>query len=191
MTCSTCPWTGNKAVCAACKASDGAQVAARFNPVASPEAVSGPKRGKEVSRQEGGGRKGPLGANGGLWEPVVSILPMGKPRMTQRDKWKKRPSVVRYREYADELRRQLGQIPAGIGSLSWRAYFPLPTSWSKKKKAEMQGQPHLSKPDRDNIDKGILDALFPNGDSHVYRGSVLKLWDDGKGPRIEFEIREL
>ena len=35
--------------------------------------------------------------------------PMGKPRMTQRDKWQKRPVVVRYRQY---LRRP----PCGLHS---------------------------------------------------------------------------
>ena len=32
------------------------------------------------------------------------IIPLGKPRMTQRDKWAKRPAVLRYRAFKDECR---------------------------------------------------------------------------------------
>jgi Holliday junction resolvase RusA-like endonuclease len=51
------------------------------------------------------------------------------------------------------------------------------------------GQPHRAKPDRDNIDKAILDALFPD-DSVVAEGYLCKLWDDGKGARIEIEMED-
>lgn len=32
------------------------------------------------------------------------IVPVPKPRMTQRDKWQKRPAVMRYRAFCDEVR---------------------------------------------------------------------------------------
>ena len=40
-----------------------------------------------------------------------------------------------------------------------KAYFKVPTSLSKKKKAELFGEPCLKKPDADNIAKILLDAL--------------------------------
>lgn len=43
---------------------------------------------------------------------------------------------------------------------------------------------HRAKPDRDNIDKALLDALF-NDDSGIASGLIEKRWDDGNGPRIE------
>ena len=35
---------------------------------------------------------------------VYDITPMGKSRMTRADKWKKRPEVLRYRAFCDEVR---------------------------------------------------------------------------------------
>lgn len=117
---------------------------------------------------------------------VIMVDPMGKPRMTQRDKWAKRPNVVRYREYADILRAHYAGSLSPV-SVSWTAYFTMPDNWSKKKKAAHLGKPHRAKPDRDNIDKGILDALFAR-DECVAAGTLRKFWDDGHGARIELEV---
>ena len=35
----------------------------------------------------------------------IKIIPRAKPRMTRADTWKKRPCVVKYWAYKDELRR--------------------------------------------------------------------------------------
>jgi Holliday junction resolvase RusA-like endonuclease len=129
-------------------------------------------------------RKGAGIAPGSAFRFVIRITPMGKPRMTRRDKWKKRPTVVRYRAYADALRAACEGRPLAPLAVSWQAYFPLPASWSKAKKEASRGQPHRSKPDRDNIDKGILDALWDK-DQCVALGSLSKFWDDGGGARIE------
>lgn len=117
---------------------------------------------------------------------IIPGNPIPKPRMTRRDRWKQRPCVLRYRAYADRLREHVGQV-ACTGTVDWVAYFAMPKSWSKKKKAEHQGEPHQQRPDRDNIDKGILDALFGD-DSHVWDGRMQKYWDDGNGPRLELWI---
>lgn len=118
---------------------------------------------------------------------TILITPMGKPRMTRRDKWATRECVMIYREYCDEIRHQVGSVPQDSGVVNWTAYFPLPRSWSNRKKESHRGQPHRQKPDRDNVDKGILDALFAE-DSGIHSGTLIKLWDDGNGPRIELEI---
>lgn len=39
------------------------------------------------------------------------------------------------------------------------AIFATPTSWSKRRRAEMQGQFHIQKPDGDNVMKSIKDGL--------------------------------
>ena len=119
---------------------------------------------------------------------TVKITPLGKPRQTRADKWKKRPCVMRYRAFADEIRRQVGKVPDDAECVSWVAYLPMPEkSWSKKKRDALRGQLHRQKPDRDNIDKAILDALFKD-DSGIAAGTLCKRWDDGGGPRIELEI---
>lgn len=118
---------------------------------------------------------------------VVAIEPIGKPRMTRRDVWKKRPAVIKYRAFCDELRlnaKHLSNNFRQYGVISWVAYFSMPPSWSQKKKADMKGKPHRQRPDRDNVDKAILDALFPE-DSSVWSGYLEKRWDDGNGARIE------
>jgi Holliday junction resolvase RusA-like endonuclease len=71
-----------------------------------------------------------------------------------------------------------------------KAYFQIPKSWSKKKQAAaMAGQIwHTTKPDKDNIEKAVCDAL--NGilykdDSQVVRGISEKLYGI---PRVEVEV---
>ena len=121
---------------------------------------------------------------------TLHVTPMGKPRMTQQDKWKKRPCVMRYRAFADEIRRQAsGKIPDDINNLSWVAYLPIPKTIKKAEKVARAGALHLMKPDRDNIDKAILDALFKE-DSGIAIGTLEKRWDDGSGPRIELSWNE-
>jgi Holliday junction resolvase RusA-like endonuclease len=118
---------------------------------------------------------------------TIPGAPMGKPRMTQRDKWAKRECVMRYRDWADSARSCISPALSArlpdCQRLDWVAYLPIPPSWSKRKQAELAGKPHRAKPDRDNIDKAVLDALLTQ-DSGVHSGTIAKLWDDGKGPRL-------
>lgn len=124
----------------------------------------------------------------GTWRFVIPGAPMGKPRMTNRDRWAKRPAVQRYWIWKDHAK---SCAPKGMTDspliVSWTAYIPIPKSWSPKKRVVYEGTLHQSKPDRDNIDKGILDALF-SSDACVAGGTIIKRWDDGKGPRIEIEV---
>ena len=105
---------------------------------------------------------------------IVWITPMGKPRMTQRDRWKGRPVVQRYNEFKDQLRAELPgyELP---GNLSLVFYIPMPKSWSKKKRDLTEGQPHTAKPDIDNLAKAFMDA-FKTDDSHVYALYAEKVW---------------
>lgn len=121
---------------------------------------------------------------------IIYIEPMGKPRMTQRDKWNKRSVTSKYWAYKDKILAEIYKNNINwenVVGLSWTAYFTIPRSWSKKKKRESRGQLHLQTPDRDNIDKGILDAIFKN-DSHIATGTIEKRWADNNNPRIELEF---
>lgn len=104
----------------------------------------------------------------------LEITPVGKPRMTQRDKWKVRAPVLRYRNYCDALRLNMPGYEL-TEELILSFYIPMPASWSKKKKAEMYGKPHDQKPDIDNLAKGFMDA-FKSEDKHVYRLNCVKWW---------------
>lgn len=127
--------------------------------------------------------------------------PIGKPRMTQADKWKKRPAVLAYRAWADKARLELfrevpfgldaqHKLPTGLYDVSWLAYVGMADSWSAKKKARLKDMLHFGKPDRDNIDKALLDSIFAD-DRGVCAGRITKRWDDGQGPRLVVTITPL
>ncbi len=103
--------------------------------------------------------------------------PMGKPRMTQRDRWKKRPVVLRYHDYCDRIREAAPTLVdhVDVYAVDVIAHMPMPASWPKKKKAAMDGQMCRGKPDWDNIGKAVCDALFEE-DSGIADGRTRKFW---------------
>jgi len=106
---------------------------------------------------------------------IYNITPIPKPRMTQRDKWAKRPIVLRYFAYRDEVRLKGVELP----ECNYHVIFvlPMPKSWSKKKKLIHKGQAHQQTPDKDNLEKALLDAVYKD-DSKVWDGRVTKVWGD-------------
>jgi len=101
--------------------------------------------------------------------------PIAKPRMTQRDKWAKRPVVLRYREYCDRLRELAGELPSGPVRVTMLFGVAMPKSWSRGKRAATVNHEHTQKPDIDNLAKGVLDALFKD-DSAVWNIAASKGW---------------
>jgi Holliday junction resolvase RusA-like endonuclease len=80
---------------------------------------------------------------------------------------------------ANGLERSFGENSLKVESVSWTARFVPPPSWSRKRRDAAIGKTHRSKPDRDNIDKAVLDCLFPNGkggDSGIGPGYLDKVW---------------
>ena len=130
-----------------------------------------------------------------IYKFTVEHQPMGAPRMTRRDKWKQRDCVVRYRAFKDAIRLEFMRLRhcplpgENVLSLSWVATFEPPQSWSKKRKAEAIGELHRSKPDRDNIDKAVLDALFED-DSGIAAGHIEKRWGVAAKIEIVIEVRQ-
>ncbi len=105
------------------------------------------------------------------------IDPVGKPRQTQSDKWRERPAVVRYREFADELRAWAERVRFHLpeSRCTIRFDLPMPDSWSKAKRAAMGGEPHQQRPDVDNLTKAVFDALLAE-DCRVWHVSIEKRW---------------
>jgi len=107
--------------------------------------------------------------------------PLGKPRQTQRDRWKNRECVVRYHRWADVLR--VASVRGMIQGLpvDWPvrvdilATFRHPASWRPSRKAQESRAPHHSKPDVDNIAKAVLDALFVRDEGIAWL-TVRKRW---------------
>lgn len=121
------------------------------------------------------------------------ITPMGKPRMTQQDRWKKRPCVLRYHAFKDACREHSVSLS---DSLKLLFVLPMPKSWSKKKKREMDGRPHQQRPDIDNLQKALFDAVLEE-DANIWSVSAVKVWgqvgeirvQNTNGPAAAVEVR--
>ena len=109
-------------------------------------------------------------------------LIMGKPRLTQRDRWKKRPVVQRYYAFKDELKLKAKVAGFELGEeISCTVFIEMPKSWSKKKRLQMLGTPHKQRADLDNIIKAVQDILLLEDSSvHTYK-NVSKVWAEFSG----------
>jgi len=105
------------------------------------------------------------------------ITPVPAPRMTQADRWKNRDCVLRYRAFRDEVRLRKVVLRAGD---SVTFHLPMPDSWCAKKKATMNGGPHLQKPDVDNLFKALADSIHED-DAHIHSISIKKIWNYSGG----------
>lgn len=102
---------------------------------------------------------------------VFDVVPVGGVRMTQSDKWKtnpnhpdpkkrQRPEVTRYFAFKNAIRQQADQMGFELqGFLEIIFCVPMPSSWSNKKKNQMNRMPVKVKPDVDNYLKGFMDAM--------------------------------
>ena len=106
----------------------------------------------------------------------IDITPCPKPRMTRRDKWAKRPIVVKYFDYCNRLRLIAPEIQWEGISITF--VLPMPKSWSKKKMSEMDGKPHTQKPDLDNLLKAFADALLKDDSGLWYFRELKKVWGE-------------
>lgn len=105
--------------------------------------------------------------------------------------YNRKQTIKRYWDYkrALKLLSDLEGVEL-IGSQLWiKLFFPMPASWSKKKRNKMCFELHTSRPDADNCGKAIFDALLKE-DSIISDFRVTKFWVDTKG-FIEITVGEL
>ncbi len=155
-------WSESDVIAAANRARNGHQ-----------RADSTPERAKappEATRK-------PASASEGIGSHIrtFDLVPVPKPRQTRSDKWRERPAVVRYRAFADELRAQSAGMVFPESGATVIFHLPMPKSWSAKRRAAMNGEPHRQRPDLDNLLKAIMDALLPE-DCAVHQLSIGKRW---------------
>lgn len=103
---------------------------------------------------------------------IHDMLIVGKPRMTQRDKWMRRDVVMRYRAMKDEIRIRGVQIPDAFVAV---IYLPMPKSWPAAYKLEMNGTKHQVRPDHDNASKALSDCGRLQ-DQRIHDGRAIKRW---------------
>lgn len=118
---------------------------------------------------------------------LFDVIPIGAPRMTRSDKWKTNPNhvdplkrqrkpVTQYFEFKNTLTKQAKILNYELGNYIDCVFFIcMPDSWSEKKKIKMNGMPHKTKPDTDNIIKGVKDTLLEQ-DSIVWWEKAEKRW---------------
>lgn len=117
---------------------------------------------------------------------AFDIIPIPKPRMNKSDAWRGRKCVAEYWKFKDELIIQAKKMGFKIGNkIHIICYMPVPASWSEKKKQKMIGEPHLQKPDCDNLLKAFQDCLTDD-DSKIYDARCEKYWS--AIPRIEVVV---
>lgn len=64
-------------------------------------------------------------------------------------------------------------------TVDFEFYFPMPNSWSNRKKERMEKSDHVKKPDRDNIEKIYLDSgtgIIWKDDCKVCAGNFIKVY---------------
>ena len=121
---------------------------------------------------------------------TLDAAPVSKPRMTRRDKWMKRPCVVRYRAWADALREAArGREIRNPVFVRIHCVIEVPKTWSKQKKKFKVGTAHRNRPDADNILKGIVDALWKE-DKGIASMQIKKVWGWNNYTEIEAKTGE-
>lgn len=123
-------------------------------------------------------------------EPVAK----GRPRMTRAGRVYTPSKTRLYEAHIQDLWNAncFATLPTGQPiAVFVNAYFAIPKSVSKKRRLAMDGAPHISKPDADNVAKAVLDAL--NGlafedDSRIHVLRISKQYTLGE-PRVEVTLQ--
>lgn len=107
-----------------------------------------------------------------IWLPVT---PMGKPRIRRGEQDARAQKWRRFKRDVQILWNAATTKP--FPESEYRIFFilPMPDSWSREKREQRALTKHQSKPDKDNLEKAVLDALCAN-DQHIWDGRVTKLW---------------
>jgi len=108
---------------------------------------------------------------------IVHSNPVPAPRMTQRDKWKKRPVVLAYWEWRDRIKEAWINLPTEF-NLGIKKRFSKPVIIGFK--FHIIGYPAS---DLDNYIKGVKDALVRAG---IIKGDTIKHVPKYDNPEVFF-----
>jgi Holliday junction resolvase RusA-like endonuclease len=106
---------------------------------------------------------------------IYDIEPVAKPRQTRSSKWKTTPREAKYYRFKDDIREGGVYLPES----GYHVIFVLkmPLGWNYRKRDKMRHTSCQKTPDKDNMEKALLDSLFTQ-DSHIWDGRVSKVWGD-------------
>ena len=124
----------------------------------------------------------------------------GKPIAKKRAKYTSRGKFV---QVYNPSRKDQGGVISVIHS-EWRSspiagpvelhivfHMPIPCSWSKRKQERSVGLPHITKPDKDNLDKFLFDCMSGivyADDKQIWNGSSKKIYSTN--PRTTVQVQE-
>lgn len=127
-------------------------------------------------------------------DKTIITIP-GTPIPLKRPRFSKHHTYDSQREIKEAIywiiKSQTDEIlpPTGPINIKMTFFMGIPRSLSKKKKLELQGQPHIKRPDIDNLVKFYLDvcnnAAYKD-DAQVYKIIATKIYDEN--PQTEIEI---
>ena len=110
------------------------------------------------------------------------ITPQPAPRIGP-SKWSK--SAKRYYKYKDDLRLLNVYFPPRGARIIFT--LPMPKSWSRKKRMQMCGKPHESKPDLKNLIAALEDAIYENDQIISEYRHLSKCWGESGMITIGFD----
>jgi Holliday junction resolvase RusA-like endonuclease len=128
---------------------------------------------------------------------IMGVKPMGAVRMTRRGLYKSK-TAQRYLDYKTYLQHSMAiqmkrKEPLNNPlHVNIKFFMPIPDSKKKGKIKTKEGNFHVSKPDIDNIVKGVFDAansVVWKDDNLVVSVKASKIYSDEQG--IELEVYEL
>lgn len=140
---------------------------------------------------------GKTGAKFLMLKLFIPLPPMGAVRTTQKQKYvdERAKKYFTYKHHIAFLTKQHLKVPTKNPVLvDLTFYMPIPNSWSKKKKEYYNGKIHKSKPDIDNLIKGVFDSLNKiawKDDNQVYEVHSKKTYSYNPGIGIEiWDLKE-
>jgi Holliday junction resolvase RusA-like endonuclease len=116
---------------------------------------------------------------------------MGKPRMTRRDRWKKRPLIRNYFSWCDMVRLTMESWPnpEEVYRVEIETHTTPPTRFGPGQKRAMYGTLKRTPPDPDNVAKAFLDTWWKN-DAGVGDLVVRRRWWDKDEVVITMHLNE-
>jgi Holliday junction resolvase RusA-like endonuclease len=118
---------------------------------------------------------------------LFDVIPVAAVRMSSSDRWKTNPNhpdpkkrqrkaVTKYWAFKNVLTAQANMMKFTLKKTVEVVFLiPMPDTWSAKKKEQMNGMPHETTPDTDNLVKALKDTLRSQ-DSDIWWEKAEKRW---------------